>query len=49
METLPLRGLGYTVAFHDVFPRLARRYNIPLVPFLLAGVALTPDARHDCS
>jgi acyl-CoA thioesterase-1 len=42
METLPLRGLGYTVAFHDVFPRLARRYNIPLVPFLLTGVALTP-------
>jgi len=42
METLPLRGVGYTVAFHDVFPRLARRYNIPLVPFLLTGVALTP-------
>lgn len=43
METPPLRGLNYTRAFHDVFPRLARRYNIPLVPFLLAGVALVPE------
>jgi acyl-CoA thioesterase I len=43
METPPLRGVGYTVAFHDVFPRLSRRYNIPLVPFLLTGVALVPE------
>ena len=51
METLPVRGLGYAAAFHDVFPRLARRYNIPLVPFLLTGVAFTagmtgPDGVH---
>lgn len=43
METLPLRGVNYTLAFHDVFPRLAQRYNIPLVPFLLTGVALVPE------
>jgi acyl-CoA thioesterase-1 len=43
METPPLRGLGYSLAFHDVFPRVARRYNIPLVPFLLTGVALIPE------
>jgi acyl-CoA thioesterase-1 len=43
METPPLRSLSYSVAFHDVFPRVARRYNIPLVPFLLTGVALIPE------
>jgi acyl-CoA thioesterase-1 len=43
METPPLRTLGYTLAFHDVFPRVARRYNVPLVPFLLTGVALVPE------
>lgn len=43
METPPIRSVAYTLAFHDVFPRLSRRYNIPLVPFLLAGVALIPE------
>ena len=43
METPPFNGWTYTVAFHDVFPRLARKYNVPLVPFLLSGVALVPE------
>jgi len=43
MEMPPIRGVGYTLAFHDVFPRLGRRYNVPLVPFLLTGVALVPE------
>lgn len=43
METPPLRSLGYSLAFHDVYPRVARRYSIPLVPFLLTGVALVPE------
>jgi acyl-CoA thioesterase-1 len=43
METLPLHSWDYTVDFHRVFPRVASEHAIPLVPFLLAGVALNPD------
>jgi acyl-CoA thioesterase I len=43
METPPLRGWAYTVAFHNIFPALAREHDVPLVPFLLAGVALDPE------
>jgi acyl-CoA thioesterase-1 len=43
METPPLRGWSYTLAFHNVFPELAREHDVPLVPFLLAGVALDPE------
>ena len=43
METPPFNGWNYSVEFHRLFPRLAARYNVPLVPFLLAGVALNPE------
>lgn len=43
METPPLHGWQYTIAFHQLFPRLAARYHVVLVPFLLEGVALNPD------
>jgi acyl-CoA thioesterase-1 len=43
METLPTHGFDYVVAFHNVFPHIAARYGIALVPFLLAGVVLNPD------
>jgi acyl-CoA thioesterase-1 len=51
METPPLHGLNYSVAFHSIFPRLAQQKSVSLVPFLLAGVALAPglngpDAVH---
>ncbi|HXG88505.1 MAG TPA: arylesterase [Vicinamibacterales bacterium] len=47
METPPLHGWNYTLAFHNVFPALAREHNVPLVPFLLAGVALDPAMNMD--
>lgn len=39
----PHNGWNYMIAFNGVFPRLARKYNVPLVPFLLEGVALQAD------
>jgi len=36
-------GRDYQVAFHQVYPALSRQYDVPLVPFLLQGVA--GDAR----
>jgi acyl-CoA thioesterase-1 len=47
METPPFNGLSYSVEFHRVFPRVAARYNVPLVPFLLAGVVLNPEFNGD--
>src|SRR3954466_3483176 len=38
MEALPLYGWQYTVEFHQVYPGLAQKYNVPLVPFLLDRV-----------
>jgi acyl-CoA thioesterase-1 len=43
METPPTHGLDYSVAFHFVFPTVAQRLAVPLVPFVLAGVALDPE------
>jgi acyl-CoA thioesterase I len=39
MEAPPNWGDEYTKAFHDVYPTLASRYQLALVPFLLQGVA----------
>ena len=39
MEAPPNWGAVYTKEFHDVFPSLASKYRVSLVPFLLAGVA----------
>jgi acyl-CoA thioesterase I len=39
MEAPPNFGRDYIVAFHKVYPALARQYHVALVPFLLEGVA----------
>jgi len=36
-------GKAYTDKFHQVYLNLAREYKLPLVPFLLDGVALQPN------
>jgi len=43
METLPVRGLEYSVAFHRAYEELSARYRVPLVPFLLMNVIANPD------
>ncbi len=35
-------GENYVREFNEIYPTLSKKYNIPLVPFLLAGVALDP-------
>ena len=39
MEAPPNLGIGYTQAFHDVFPTVAKETHAALIPFLLEGVA----------
>jgi acyl-CoA thioesterase-1 len=43
MEAPPNFGRDYIVAFHKVYPELAKRYHVAFVPFLLDGVAGHPD------
>lgn len=43
METLPTYGPGYMMDFHDIFPGLASQFSLPLVPFVLEGVAGNPN------
>jgi acyl-CoA thioesterase I len=43
MEALPLYGWQYTLGFHNMFPDLAAKYRVPLVPFILNGVFGNPD------
>jgi acyl-CoA thioesterase I len=42
METPPTHGLDYSIAFHQIYPNVAARTSVPLVPFLLAGIAFDP-------
>lgn len=39
----PNMGPEYTTAFAQVFPDLATQYALPLLPFLLEGVAAVPE------
>jgi acyl-CoA thioesterase-1 len=43
MESLTNMGPEYQRRFHDVFPALAREYQVSFLPFLLEGVAGRAD------
>jgi acyl-CoA thioesterase I len=40
-------GKEYIASFEAVYPRLAKDYKLPLLPFLLDGVAAVPDLNQD--
>ncbi|MDT7042714.1 arylesterase [Candidatus Nitronereus thalassa] len=42
MKIPPNYGLDYTRGFEAIFERLAREYDVTLIPFLLEGVAAKP-------
>ncbi len=43
MEALPIHGLQYTLDFHTIYPGLASKHKVPLVPFMLSGVFGNPE------
>ena len=47
MEALPVNGWEYTLEFHRLFPGLAEKYQVPLVPFILNGVLGNPRMVQD--
>lgn len=42
MKIPPSQGLDYAHRFEEMYPRIARDLDVPLVPFLLDGVAAHP-------
>ena len=51
MKTLPNYGEDYILKFESVYPELAKKYDLPYLPFLLEGVAgvreyTRPDGLH---
>lgn len=47
MRIPPNMGAEYVKDFEAVFPRVAQDMDIPLLPFLLEGVAADPDLNQD--
>jgi acyl-CoA thioesterase-1 len=40
-------GISYKKKFDNIYPNLAKKYDLNLIPFLLEGVALNPDYNQD--
>lgn len=47
MKIPPNYGLKYTSDFYETYTLSAKQFNIPLVPFLLDGVATNPELMQD--
>jgi len=43
MQSVASNGTEYKKNFDSIYPTLARKYDLPLVPFFLNGVALQPN------
>ena len=40
-------GFSYKKKFDNIYPNLAKKYDLDLIPFLLEGVALKPEFNQD--
>ncbi|WP_415314494.1 arylesterase [Candidatus Pelagibacter sp. Uisw_137] len=40
-------GISYKKKFDNIYPKLAKKYDLNLIPFLLEGVALKPELNQD--
>jgi len=40
-------GINYKKKFDNIYPNLANKYDLNLIPFLLEGVALKPELNQD--
>ncbi len=40
-------GFNYKKKFDNIYPSLAKKYNLDLIPFLLEGVVLKPELNQD--
>ena len=40
-------GFNYKKKFDNIYPNLAKKYDLNLIPFLLEGVALKPEFNQD--
>jgi acyl-CoA thioesterase-1 len=47
MQAAPNLGSDYVSAFNGIFPRLAKKYDAPLIPFFLEGVAANAALQLD--
>ena len=47
MLAAPNLGPDYATAFNGIYPKLATKYGVPLVPFFLDGVAANPSLQLD--
>jgi len=47
MQIPPNYGPHYTRSFRDIFPSVAKRYKIALIPFFLEGVGGSPELNQD--
>ena len=43
MEAPPNMGKEFRTAFREMYPRLAKSYDLPLIPFLLENVGGIPE------
>ena len=41
------QGISYKKKFDNIYPSLAKKYNLNLIPFLLEGIALKPELNQD--